>query len=148
MWFRSSAYPETAAGAFAMPAMAREQALRSAAEEANRRSAFLAGASTKLAESLDPRATREALLRVVVPVLADAAGVTLLDDRGQPESRELAWRFPPDPTVHTALRPVGESADDVDKARARVLAGGPAVGAAAGRRAKVRRDLQGSLPKT
>src|SRR5207302_4603276 len=48
-------------------ALAREQTARAAAEEANRRSAFLAEASRALAGSLEPAATLRALARLVVP---------------------------------------------------------------------------------
>jgi signal transduction histidine kinase/DNA-binding response OmpR family regulator len=60
--------------------LAREQAARLAAEEATRRSAFLAEASKVLAGSLDYEATVNALPRLVVPYLADVGGVTLADD--------------------------------------------------------------------
>src|SRR5437588_1728027 len=59
-------------------ALAREQAARAAAEEATRRSTFLAEASTALARSLDLDATLRGLMRLVVPSLADVAGVTLV----------------------------------------------------------------------
>ena len=72
-------------------ALAREQAARAAAEEATRRSHFLAEASTALANSLDFAATRGALLRLVVPSLADFAGVTVVGENGRPSQTELAW---------------------------------------------------------
>src|SRR5437870_2673226 len=59
-------------------ALAHEQAARAAAEEATRRSAFLAEASTVLTSSLDMQATQHGLLQMVVPELADFASVTLL----------------------------------------------------------------------
>jgi signal transduction histidine kinase/PleD family two-component response regulator len=71
--------------------LAREQAARAAAEEATRRSLFLAEASTALANSLDFAATRSALLRLVVPYLADFAGVTVTGEHGRPWQSELAW---------------------------------------------------------
>jgi signal transduction histidine kinase/DNA-binding response OmpR family regulator len=58
-------------------ALAREQSARAAAEEATRRSSFLAEASTVVARSLDFGATRSGLLRLVVPNLADLAAVTV-----------------------------------------------------------------------
>src|SRR5437764_9537863 len=58
-------------------ALAREQALRAAAEEATRRSLFLAEASTILSSSLDFATTLRGLARLVVPFLADLAGVTI-----------------------------------------------------------------------
>ncbi len=72
-------------------ALAREQAARAAAEEATGRSLFLAEASTALANSLDFEATRGALLRLVVPALADLAGVTVSGENGRPWRTELAW---------------------------------------------------------
>src|SRR5262245_17368034 len=58
-------------------ALAREQAARAAAEEATRRSAFLAEAGKTLAHSLDVETTVQGLLRLCVPGLADLAGVTI-----------------------------------------------------------------------
>jgi signal transduction histidine kinase/DNA-binding response OmpR family regulator len=72
--------------------LAREQAARAAAEEATRRSAFLAEASRALANSLDPETTVRGLARLVVPFLADLGAVVGLDERGQPGPIELAWR--------------------------------------------------------
>jgi signal transduction histidine kinase/DNA-binding response OmpR family regulator len=71
-------------------ALVREQAARAAAEEATRRSLFLAEASTTLANSLDFAATRSGLLRLVVPTLADLAGVTLAGQHGLPYQTEIA----------------------------------------------------------
>src|SRR4051794_39960318 len=82
-------------------ALAQEQAARAAAEEATRRSNFLAEASTVLSSSLDVRATLRGLLRVVVPYLADLAGATLVGEHGRPWQSELAWVYPPEPTLHT-----------------------------------------------
>jgi signal transduction histidine kinase/DNA-binding response OmpR family regulator len=85
-------------------ALAREQAARAAAEEATRRSAFLAEASRVLASSLDPETTLRGLARVVIPSLADLSAVVGVDDRGQPGRTELAWADP-DGAVHTASSP-------------------------------------------
>src|SRR5438067_662686 len=71
-------------------ALAREQALRAAAEEATRRSLFLAEASTILSSSLDFATTLRGLARMVVPFLADLAGVTIAGDAGRPWHSELA----------------------------------------------------------
>lgn len=54
------------------------------AEFAERRLAFLADASARLAESLDYHASLERLARMCVPELADCAVVHLLDDNGAP----------------------------------------------------------------
>ena len=72
-------------------ALAREQAARAAAEEATRRSTFLAEASKVLSSSLDTEATRRGLLRLVVPYLADMAGVSLLTESGSERQSEFAW---------------------------------------------------------
>src|SRR5260370_11447455 len=72
-------------------ALAREQVARAAAEEANRRSQFLAEASKVLASSLDYEATLRGLLRLVVPYLADLAAITLADEQGEARQTELAW---------------------------------------------------------
>src|SRR5206468_7343886 len=52
-------------------ALAEERSKRAAAEEASRRSAFLAEASRVLSNSLDLEATLRGLARLVVPSLAD-----------------------------------------------------------------------------
>jgi signal transduction histidine kinase/DNA-binding response OmpR family regulator len=83
-------------------ALAQEQALRAAAEETTRQATFLARASTALTSSLDYEETLNGLLRVVVPELADLAAVTVLGERGQPWTTELAWVHPPDKTLHSA----------------------------------------------
>jgi signal transduction histidine kinase len=54
------------------------------AEFAERRLAFLAEASARLAESLDHQASLEGLARMCVPELADCAVVHVLDDNGAP----------------------------------------------------------------
>jgi signal transduction histidine kinase len=71
-------------------ALAREQAARAAAEEAARRSDFLAGASTALTSSLDYEATLRGLARVAVPFLGDAAAAVAVDDQGRPGPHDLA----------------------------------------------------------
>jgi signal transduction histidine kinase/DNA-binding response OmpR family regulator len=73
-------------------ALAREQAARAAAEEANRRSAFLAEAATVLAHSLDINDTVRGLLRLSAPRIADLVGVTLAENQGLPPwPIHLAW---------------------------------------------------------
>jgi CheY-like chemotaxis protein len=76
-------------------ALEREQAARAAAEEATRRSAFLAEASKALAGSLDFTATLRCLARLAVPFLADLGAVTFAGETGQSWTTELAWRSPP-----------------------------------------------------
>jgi signal transduction histidine kinase/DNA-binding response OmpR family regulator len=105
--------------------LAREQAARAAAEEATRRSAFLAEASTLLANSLDFEATVVALLQLVVPRLADLAAVTLAGDAGQPWRSEFAWVVPPHDAVHRAgLGAADGPQDELRAALERVLAAG------------------------
>lgn len=72
-------------------ALAREQAARAAAEEANRRSSFLAEASRALSRSLDFQATVEELFSVVVPALADFCSFTPVDEHGRIGRSELTW---------------------------------------------------------
>src|SRR5579884_2401734 len=72
-------------------ALAKEQAARAAAEEATRRSTFLAEASKVLSSSLDFRATLRGLARLAVPFLADLAAVTEADEQGRPSGTETAW---------------------------------------------------------
>jgi signal transduction histidine kinase/DNA-binding response OmpR family regulator len=73
-------------------ALAQEQAARAAAEEATRRSAFLAEASKILAAaSLDTAATLRGLLRILVPALGDLGALTLLDPTGSQRPPELTW---------------------------------------------------------
>jgi CheY-like chemotaxis protein len=59
-------------------ALAEERAARNAAERAERRSAFLAQATTALAQSLDLEATMRHVAGLVVPVLGDVAVLHLL----------------------------------------------------------------------
>ncbi|MHB1424188.1 MAG: response regulator [Gemmataceae bacterium] len=75
-------------------ALAREQAARAAAEEATRRSNFLAEASKALSSSLDYEATLRGLLRLSVPYLGDLTAITLTDEQGRPRHTELAWTDP------------------------------------------------------
>jgi signal transduction histidine kinase/DNA-binding response OmpR family regulator len=72
-------------------ALAQEQAARAAAEDATRRSNFLAEASTVLSSSLNLEATLHSLARLVVPFLADLGAVIQLDEAGRPGPIELAW---------------------------------------------------------
>jgi len=72
-------------------ALAREQAARAAAEEANRRSSFLAEASRALSGSLDFTATIQELFSMVVPRLADLCTFSSLDEHGLIERTDLAW---------------------------------------------------------
>jgi signal transduction histidine kinase/DNA-binding response OmpR family regulator len=60
-------------------ALAEERTRRAAAEEANRRLAFLAGAAGVLGQSLDVLVTARDVARVSVPFLADSAAIVLSD---------------------------------------------------------------------
>lgn len=103
-------------------ALAQEQAARAAAEEATRRSAFLAEASKVLSSSLDAEATRRGLLRLVVPALADMAGVALQPEVSTERQSEFAWFSSPDNQVRFGSLAGSEQACS---ALERVLAGGP-----------------------
>jgi signal transduction histidine kinase/FixJ family two-component response regulator len=63
-------------------ALAEERSKRAAAEEANRRLAFLAGAAGVLGQSLDVAVTARDVARAAVPFLADVAAVVLIDPPG------------------------------------------------------------------
>jgi signal transduction histidine kinase/DNA-binding response OmpR family regulator len=109
-------------------ALACEQAARAAAEEATRRSLFLAEASTALADSLDFDSRLRTLVNLVVPGLADLAGVAAAGEDGRPWRGELAWTLPPDPAVHSRpLGAVAEADDPLRAAQERVLTSGQAV---------------------
>jgi signal transduction histidine kinase/DNA-binding response OmpR family regulator len=85
-------------------ALARAQAARAAAEEATRRSAFLAEASNVLVRSLDYEAIPRGLARHSVPFLGDLCAVALVDEGSASRWRtELAWLERPDEeTVRSA----------------------------------------------
>jgi signal transduction histidine kinase/DNA-binding response OmpR family regulator len=72
-------------------ALAEEKAARRAAEQATRRLAFLAEATTTLAESLDIAAGTRELTRLVVPTIADVALLELWED-DVPRHGHVAWR--------------------------------------------------------
>jgi signal transduction histidine kinase/DNA-binding response OmpR family regulator len=85
-------------------ALAHEQMARAAAEEANRRSMFLAEASKVLANSLDYEATLGGLLRLTVPYLADLSAITLTDADGSLGSTHLAYLNAAGTTVNATAR--------------------------------------------
>jgi signal transduction histidine kinase/DNA-binding response OmpR family regulator len=73
-------------------ALARAQAARAAAEEATRRSTFLAEASTVLVRSLDYEAIPRRLARQAVPFLGELCAVTLNRESDRERWKtELAW---------------------------------------------------------
>jgi signal transduction histidine kinase/DNA-binding response OmpR family regulator len=106
--------------------LAREQAARAAAEEATRRSLFLAEASTALANSLDFAATRTSLLSLVVPYLADLAGVTVAGEYGRPWQSELAWTATPGSPARSLRLDGWKAGDALGTAVGRVLSTGKA----------------------
>jgi len=79
-------------------ALAREQAARTAAEEATRRFSFLARLTDVLEQSMDPEARGKAFARFVVPFLGDLAALVLVDDRGRIRRTEIAWVDPRAPS--------------------------------------------------
>src|SRR5207244_10672473 len=83
-------------------ALAKEQAARAAAEEATRRSNFLAEASKVLSGSLDLEDTVRDLARLTVPFLADLGAVTLVGAHGQPRQTDFASAHPPGLRVQPA----------------------------------------------
>jgi signal transduction histidine kinase/ActR/RegA family two-component response regulator len=108
-------------------ALAREQAARAAAEEATRRSAFLAEAGAVLANSLDFDATVRGLLQLVVPSLGDLAAVTLAGEAGLPWRSQLAFLLPGDGGLHQCALTAAEGPhDELRAAVERVLTSGRA----------------------
>jgi signal transduction histidine kinase/DNA-binding response OmpR family regulator len=82
-------------------ALARAEAARAAAEEANRRSAFLAEASNVLGQSLDQQAIARGMVRQTLPFLGDLCMVAFSNDPGYGNLQsELAWIDPFDGSWH------------------------------------------------
>jgi signal transduction histidine kinase/DNA-binding response OmpR family regulator len=77
-------------------ALTAERAARAAAERANQRSAFMAGASAVLGRSLAVMAASRELPRLAIPFLADVSAVTLRGDDGIEARTDMAW-IDPDP---------------------------------------------------
>ncbi|HEY2154520.1 MAG TPA: response regulator, partial [Isosphaeraceae bacterium] len=77
-------------------ALAREQAARAVAEEATRRSSFLAEASRALTRSLDFDETLLGLAQILVPSLGDFGAVAVADDRTGARRTLAAWHAPGD----------------------------------------------------
>jgi signal transduction histidine kinase/DNA-binding response OmpR family regulator len=71
-------------------ALAEERSKRAAAEESNRRLAFLARASEVLGQTLDPHVTARDLARLPVPFLADFTAVALAGEGGRDAGVVLA----------------------------------------------------------
>ncbi len=83
-------------------ALVREQMARSAAEEATRRSTFLAEASRTLASSLDLSTTFHGLAHLVVPFLADVS-MLVVSDENTPTLPPVQLAYENDSNVETAL---------------------------------------------
>jgi signal transduction histidine kinase/DNA-binding response OmpR family regulator len=71
--------------------LVREQAARAAAEDAIRRSNFLAEASQVLSRSLDVTSTITNLTRFAVPYLGNLCALAQVDERGAVCATHLAW---------------------------------------------------------
>lgn len=71
--------------------LARAQAARAAAEEAGRRSNFLAEAGAMLTQTLDVRSKVTTLTKLVLGELADFSAVVLLDESGAGNEAEIGW---------------------------------------------------------
>ena len=69
--------------------LARAQAARAAAEEASRRSNFLAEGGAQLTRSLDLKTKTTALMRLVLADLADLGAVVILDENGAYDEAEV-----------------------------------------------------------
>ena len=72
-------------------ALSREQAARAAAEAQGQRLKFLAEATSLMSRSLEQPELVEDLLALFVPVIADVAGIALLDPSGAPATTEPRW---------------------------------------------------------
>src|SRR5262245_20644693 len=81
--------------------LSEERAKRATAEEANRRLAFLAEASRILAGSLDIRAIARAVVRLVVPTLADIGKLTLSVEPGAVQQTKVVWIGDSDSAIHS-----------------------------------------------
>jgi len=71
--------------------LAKAQAARAAAEEASRRSQFLAEAGASLSQSLDLKGRVAILMRLVLAELADFSAVVLLEESGLNHEVEVGW---------------------------------------------------------
>jgi len=71
--------------------LARAQAARAAAEEAGRRSNFLAEAGAMLTQTLDVTGKIATLTKLVLGELADFGAVVLLDESGSCNDAEIGW---------------------------------------------------------
>jgi signal transduction histidine kinase/DNA-binding response OmpR family regulator len=72
-------------------ALVKEQTARASAEEATRRSSFLAEATAVMTRSLDCDATLRGINQVVIPFLAELSAIVVVDEQLQPSHVEMAW---------------------------------------------------------
>ena len=109
-------------------ALARAEAARAAAEEANRRSAFLAEASSVLGRSLDQQAISRGLVCQAVPFLGDLAMLRLREDPGYGSlPSELAWIDPADASVQELSLELEQSVHQLASILSRVVETGASV---------------------
>jgi len=97
---------------------AEEQARRAAAEDAARRSEFLAEASRAVSGSLDVEATLSDLARLTVPLLADLAATTLVNSAGEFGRTRWTWSNADGKggTATTSAGPLGRILTAVERA--------------------------------
>ncbi len=84
-------------------ALAREQAARTAAEDAVRRSAFLAEGGRLLTSSLDPETLARDLTHFAVPFLGSLCMIALVDEHQRIVRTEIAWSDPDTTTGRRAI---------------------------------------------
>jgi signal transduction histidine kinase/DNA-binding response OmpR family regulator len=104
--------------------LAEERIKRAAAEESNRRLAFLARACNVLGQSLDDQVTARDLARLSVPFLADLSAVALPPRPGE-EGKVFLARGEGEAVALDEQAGPGAIPADLGAAVARVLAGGP-----------------------
>lgn len=85
----------------------RERAARAAAEAHERRSAFLADATTLVATSLDYETTLRSLARLAVPTLADWCVIDVIDERREPRRVAVGHGDPGAAELAERVRGVG-----------------------------------------
>ena len=82
--------------------LARAEAARAAAEDAQRRADFLSKVSNTLTRSLDTESILRCLLNVVVPAMADVAAVALLNDGVSSAAFEMPLDLPSDELLQSS----------------------------------------------
>ncbi len=108
-------------------ALVRAEAARASAEDANRRSGFLAEASRVLVQSLDQDAVSRGLVRQAIPFLGDLCALALTTDPGDLRVQtELAWIDPSDQSCQQLTRGPDQPIDPLATVLKRVLERGAA----------------------